>query len=46
MVIDEVPWRLATGENLSAIAPTLLQMMGISQPEEMKGRSLLLEECK
>lgn len=45
MVIDEASWRLATGENLSAIAPTLLQMMGISQPEEMKGRSLLLEEC-
>lgn len=44
MVIDEVPWRLATGENLSAIAPTLLQMMGIAQPEEMKGKSLLLEE--
>lgn len=44
MVIDEVPWRLATGENLSAIAPTLLQLMGISQPEQMKGRSLLLEE--
>ena len=27
MVIDEVPWRLATGANLSAIAPTLIQMM-------------------
>jgi 2,3-bisphosphoglycerate-independent phosphoglycerate mutase len=44
MVIDEVPWRLATGENLSAIAPTLLQLMGISQPKKMKGNSLLLEE--
>jgi len=44
MVIDEVPWKLATGENLSAIAPTLLQMMGISQPKKMKGKSLLLEE--
>jgi 2,3-bisphosphoglycerate-independent phosphoglycerate mutase len=44
MVIDEVPWRLATGENLSAIAPTLLQLMGIPQPEQMKGNSLLLGE--
>ena len=44
MVIDEVPWKLATGENLSAIAPTLLQLMGIPQPEQMKGVSLLLEE--
>ena len=44
MVIDEVPWRLATGENLSAIAPTLLQLMGIAQPKQMKGKSLLLEE--
>jgi 2,3-bisphosphoglycerate-independent phosphoglycerate mutase len=44
LVIDEVPWRLSTGENLSAIAPTLLQLMGIGQPEEMQGNSLLLEE--
>ena len=44
LVIDEVPWKLATGENLSAIAPTLLQLMGLSQPAEMTGSSLLLEE--
>lgn len=44
LVIDELQWRLATGENLSAIAPTLLQLMGIAQPEEMTGKSLLLEE--
>ncbi|MBC8210828.1 MAG: 2,3-bisphosphoglycerate-independent phosphoglycerate mutase [Gammaproteobacteria bacterium] len=44
LVIDKVPWRLATGENLSAIAPTLLQLMGISQPPEMTGKSLLLVE--
>lgn len=44
MIIDDVSWRLATGENLSAIAPTLLQLMGITQPEEMTGKSLLLEE--
>lgn len=44
LVIDEVPWKLSTGENLSAIAPTLLQLMGINQPAEMKGNSLLLEK--
>jgi len=44
LVIDKVPWRLATGENLSAIAPTLLQLMGIAQPPEMQGKSLLLVE--
>jgi 2,3-bisphosphoglycerate-independent phosphoglycerate mutase len=44
LVIDEVPWRLSTGENLSALAPTLLQLMGLPQPEEMTGKSLLLEE--
>jgi len=44
LVIDEVPWRLGTGGNLSAIAPTLLQLMGIEQPKKMKGKSLLLEE--
>jgi len=44
LVIDKQNWKLATGENLSAIAPTLLQLMGITQPEEMKGNSLLLEE--
>lgn len=44
LVIDEVQWRLATGANLSSIAPTLLQLMGISQPEEMQGKSILMEE--
>jgi len=44
LVIDRVPWRLATGENLSALAPTLLELMGLPQPEEMTGKSLLLEE--
>ncbi len=44
LVIDQTPWKLSTGENLSAIAPTLLQLMGISQPKKMKGKSLLQEE--
>ncbi len=45
MLLDSVSWNLATGGNLSAIAPTILQLMGIPQPEEMDGKSLLLSEC-
>ncbi len=44
MVIDKVKWRLNNGQGLSSIAPTVLQLMGITQPEEMSGTSLLLEE--
>ena len=33
--------RLANGGTLSDIAPTLLALMGLDQPEEMTGRSLL-----
>jgi len=44
MVQDKVAWHLATGEGLSAIAPTILQLMGIDKPEGMGGNSLLLSE--
>ena len=44
MVKDKVPWNLANGAGLSAIAPTILQLMGLEQPAEMTGRSLLLNE--
>ena len=44
MVQDKVAWHLATGAGLSAIAPTLLQLMGIEKPEGMSGESLLLSE--
>ncbi|MCG5525026.1 2,3-bisphosphoglycerate-independent phosphoglycerate mutase [Ectothiorhodospira haloalkaliphila] len=43
MIIDQERWRLMTGAGLSAIAPTVLQLMGLEQPEQMTGRSLLLE---
>ncbi len=43
MVIDEVSWRLCTGMGLSSIAPTILQMMGLQQPPDMTGVSMLLE---
>lgn len=44
LVIDGVHWRLSTGAGLSSVAPTLLQMMGLQQPPDMKGKSILLEE--
>lgn len=43
LLIDESPWRLMTGGGLSNVAPTVLQLMGVEQPEAMQGRSLLLE---
>ena len=44
LVIDPDVRRLAEGENLSAIAPTVLKLMGIDQPEAMTGHSLILDE--
>lgn len=43
-VIDKVNWRLANAFGLPSIAPTILQLMGIPQPEKMTAPSLLLEE--
>ena len=42
LVIDRDSPRLTTGGGLSGIAPTVLQLMGIPQPRQMRGRSLLL----
>ncbi len=42
LIIDRHPWRLTTGAGLSAIAPTLLELMGLPQPETMRGQSVLL----
>jgi len=44
MVIDKDTRSLAKGDNLSAIAPTILQLMGISRPEAMSGSSLILDD--
>lgn len=44
LVMDKVHWRLSTGAGLSNVAPTVLQLMGLEQPEGMTGRSILLEE--
>ncbi len=45
MVADEnIYWRLLSGAGLSSIAPTVLQLMGLEQPAEMTGQSLLLDK--
>ena len=43
MVIDEAVQTLAEGENLSSIAPTVLQLMGIEQPAAMTGNSVIAD---
>lgn len=45
MIIDEAVRQLATDENLSAIAPTVLQLMGVEQPAGMTGNSVILDHC-
>jgi 2,3-bisphosphoglycerate-independent phosphoglycerate mutase len=37
-------YTLREGGCLADIAPTLIQMMGLQQPEEMTGKSLLVEK--
>jgi 2,3-bisphosphoglycerate-independent phosphoglycerate mutase len=41
---DSSQWELGNGNGLPAIAPTVLQLMGLPQPTDMKGKSLLLSE--
>jgi 2,3-bisphosphoglycerate-independent phosphoglycerate mutase len=41
LVVDEQVTTLAQGEDLSAIAPTVLQLMGIPKPGAMTGRSVI-----
>ncbi|HUV23501.1 MAG TPA: 2,3-bisphosphoglycerate-independent phosphoglycerate mutase [Gammaproteobacteria bacterium] len=43
LVIDDQVQTLRAGGNLSAIAPTVLQLMGIAQPEVMSGSSVIAE---
>ena len=42
LVIDETHWQLSIGAGLASIAPTVLQLMGLPQPEGMTHRSILL----
>jgi len=41
MVIDAEVSSLAAGANLSAIAPTVLQLLGLEQPAAMTGKSVI-----
>lgn len=43
-VYDSQAWELGNGNGLPAIAPTILQLMGLEKPASMQGHSLLLSE--
>ncbi|MEM7401896.1 MAG: 2,3-bisphosphoglycerate-independent phosphoglycerate mutase [Pseudomonadota bacterium] len=42
LVVDKGEWVLSNGQGLSAVAPTILELMGIEQPKAMTGESLLI----
>lgn len=41
LVIDEEKWYLRPGGDLSSVAPTVLELMGLKAPPQMTGKSLL-----
>jgi len=43
MVVDEDRWVLSAGGGLADVAPTILALMGLSIPDAMSGRSLLVK---
>jgi 2,3-bisphosphoglycerate-independent phosphoglycerate mutase len=44
LIVDKSFWRLRTGGGLSNIAPTVLQLMGLTKPEGITCKSLLMDE--
>ncbi len=44
LIIDQSYWRLRTSGGLSNIAPTVLHLMGLTKPEGITCKSLLMEE--
>ena len=44
LVMDEANWQLSSGGGLANVAPTVLQLMGLSIPAEMTAGSLLLRK--
>jgi len=44
LVIDDQAGELTSGDNLSAIAPTVLQLMGLPKPAAMSGKSLICDQ--
>lgn len=43
LIVDETPWQLSCVGGLADVAPTVLQLMGLDQPQAMQGRSLLVK---
>jgi len=43
LIMDECAWLLSSVGGLSAIAPTILHLLGLRIPEQMSGHSLLLK---
>ena len=41
---DQQSWKLSSGGALCDIAPTALEILGLKQPQQMTGRSLLIKE--
>jgi 2,3-bisphosphoglycerate-independent phosphoglycerate mutase len=46
LVVDEMAWRLRIGAGIEDVAPTVLQLMGLPQPEAMQGKSILLKPAQ
>jgi len=46
VVVDEEDWKLSCVGGLSNIAPTILQLMGLPQPDTMTAKSLLLKPLR
>ena len=44
LIVDKQQWQLANGAGLSSIAPTVLQLMDIDQPDSMPSQSLLIAQ--
>ena len=43
-IITKKGLELRSGGNLGDVAPTMLELMGVSQPEEMTGKSLIIKK--
>lgn len=46
LVMDADNWKLSCQGGIASVAPTLLELMGITPPASMSAPSLLLQSCK